>query len=688
METIKINLGSPTHGLSPLNIRSITERNGELEIVLRNWDCYTINPGDNLTIERQVARDDGTYLILSETVNITREDENHVLYGNPIVSSHIPIDRSSTTLKEISIDGTDYCIIDLHETHHLFQQDLSLNAGQELYFKDADGNVLGTFSDFSIPLKRNDRTADIDDCLSFVGKEKTCGKKFPYVYTYQYSFLPEKISETALIIKSFKQDILNQAVYIEPKYNSFYYYYINVDEEGNPSEFDDYGEPVRHCILYGDPWWYELSHSEKNDLKYENIGLTKTSVFKNDAFWNIGLGIGNSANETDLGKEDTFGLNLIQETEEKLIPTVVDMERVKYSPVIFQDGKYSDATGITFSFHFRQRKRQENKTKVYEDGWYIDNDNSSAIWWNGCPETEATEFAEDSALMQWMETNVYQSDGLGYLNFTDDDVFFQKKKISQTFARLSFYTSKDPIEQKLLYYSTIFLDSGVLYGKYIKNLLTYDNESVLSDYQGIDSVKILFANMANSGLDTKLAVTNEYDRVSSSEGFNLYLFADDAPAYLQEYEEVQELPSDESAEIDKIYRVIGAKDGIIISSDRSYESIAQTAEELDFLIPHLIDGKWEWEVKKGSKTIYMKVEFNHAGNGKTIPFVQWPKDNNGNYVGLTVSNYFDSVYIPVRIAYLNNRYVYMIPDCENTDDIIQFGLFEPKLDVESADNYE
>ena len=120
-----------------------------------------------------------------------------------------------------------------------------------------------------------------------------------------------------------------------------------------------------------------------------------------------------------------------------------------------------------------------------------------------------------------------------------------------------------------------------------------------------------------SRVDTKIVLTNEYDRTKSSEGFNIYLFSEDRNLNLE----------------------------------------------------------------NGEKTIYMKVEFNHAGNGKTIPMIMWPKDENGNYTALTIDNFIENLYIPIKLTYINGKYVYYIPNAKNNDNgNIDLILFEPKLD--------
>jgi hypothetical protein len=291
---------------------------------------------------------------------------------------------------------------------------------------------------------------------------------------------------------------------------------------------------------------------------------------------------------------------------------------------------------MTMSFHFRERhkisgeteqeelflrKRDTNLTSgnVYSDGWYINPDSGDTIWWNGMEYSESA--FSNTVFSDFIGASGETSDLLGYLNFTDNDVYYRKKKVSQSFVRLTFYTSPDPVEQKLLYYSTIFIDATTLYGKYVKQLLYMEENGLFNPKKNM-GVNLNAAAVLCSGgtrIDTKMVITNEFDRTKSSEGFNLYLFAEDK----------------------------------------------------------------NFNLENGEKTIYMKVEFNHAGNGKTIPMIMWPKDEGGNYVPLTIDNFIESLYIPIKLTYINDRYVYYIPDAyKNENGDISLVLFEPKVDYE------
>jgi hypothetical protein len=274
------------------------------------------------------------------------------------------------------------------------------------------------------------------------------------------------------------------------------------------------------------------------------------------------------------------------------------------------------ASEISFYLHFIKRAEIPDSERltantvftsgnVYYDTWHIDAETKENTWWNDFDYSGDTFSAE--TFTSFYETNGKKSDLIGYLNFTDDDIYYRKKKVSQSFLRLSYYTSKDPYTQKLLYYSTIFLNDAELYSKYLKKIQNVNN----------DKKTFVILQSGDTRVDSKITVTNEYDRTKSSEGFNIYLFAEDE----------------------------------------------------------------NFNLENGEKTIYMKVEFNHAGNGKTIPLIMWPKNEEGIFCPLTTENFFDALYIPIKIFYINGRYMYSVIGAENDNGTIELILFEPKLDM-------
>ena len=96
----------------------------------------------------------------------------------------------------------------------------------------------------------------------------------------------------------------------------------------------------------------------------------------------------------------------------------------------------------------------------------------------------------------------------------------------------------------------------------------------------------------------------------------------------------------------------------------------------------------KWKIKI---SIYMKIEFNHAGYGRTIPMM-YPIDKSGNILSFSSDNFpksfngdwkacNESMYIPVRIKYdsINNDFIYYFPYCTRNNNKLVFNLYEPRL---------
>jgi hypothetical protein len=682
METIQMNLTSPVYGYKALNVTEMTECNGELLISLSGKECYDIYQNQQLMFKRYIYENDRQYKVLTEYVTVLNEDENHVLHTTMIPNRKVELYKNITHISGNTEEGEKYefFIIKCRKGHNLFPQDIIASfeeqenddeekkpkAVQEIVIKDYEDNELIICSAITIPLKYFDRATTSADCITFVESAETCGHDYRKIDFYKYDFLPDKVSRDKIIISGVTYDeimsIAGKMSYFETKFNPFYYYEIETNENGEPNEFNQYNEPYKHCYFYKDLWWKDIDDKQKerwgdddaeepqaddilDNKKYVNSGNTRSELGVNNAFWNVSVGMATPMNETTLGSSDNFGTSFVKDIEESLIPEIIDMERVKYAPMVWSSGDVlSVATSITLNFHFRQRyeikgKDDEEDKKlrlqntpfssgnVYYDEWYIHPESADTIWWNGVASGESA-FTKIN-FSEFINESGETSDLLGYLNFTDNDVYYRKKKVSQSFVRLTFYNSKDPIEQKLLYYSTVFLDGTILYGKYVRQLLfNEDNDIDTSDFNQNAVIVFCSANTVSARVDTQMVITNEYDRTKSAEGFNLYLFAEDA--------------------------TFG-------------------------------------EDENSAKTIYMKVEFNHAGNGKTIPMIMWPKSGD-TYVPLTINNFIENLYIPIKITYINDKYVYYIPNAyKNENGNISLVLFEPKLDFdeeEGKDNGE
>lgn len=599
MDSIKLNLRTPLHSIGEIFFSSATINLDENISILFNKkdDMFDLSKGESLAFKRYVYNKDSVNFITKLVDIIDMDIDNKTMVLSQPVNDLIRIKNiySANTI------GEDFRIIELESPHHIFLQDVSF---QKIIFYDSGREIVGNEKGYGVKIvfKRQDVEITSADCITNTYNEVECNDCENDTIVNEYEYCPEQFSNTSIIVK--KDDIPEGAIYVSLKYTPFYY----VDENNN-------------VCFWKDSIWETYSGMTDNCIKYINKGNSRVVLGKNDAFWRTSLGISLDANDNTLGSDDTFENQFVEDLKESLIPDFIDMERYKYSPYIKNEEKI--ATAITLNFHFRKRKeieddkRGENTTftsgNVYYDKWYVNPDEDEITWWNGFNYNASTFSAND--FKKFYNNSGATSDLIGYLNFTDNDVYFRKKKVSQTFIRLLFYNSMDPVEQKLLYYSTVFLDGGILYGKYLKQL-NDSNSGKLSLNNKNENCKVVLTRDGDNPVDTRLVITNEFDRTKSAEGFNLYLFAEDH---------------------------------------------------------NLID-------ENGEKTIYMRVEFNHAGNGKTIPMIMWPKRNNV-FVPLTTENFIESLYIPVKISYINGRYVYYIPTANTNDGNIELILFEPKLDM-------
>lgn len=283
--------------------------------------------------------------------------------------------------------------------------------------------------------------------------------------------------------------------------------------------------------------------------------------------------------QINLLKEDTIG-NYVKEAKNRSINNVTDMEKDVYHPVIInEDGSYENVFKIKFNLHFRRHigENWTTETESFWNGVVIDDDGILDFDDKFFSYTKRDDIDNDYS---------QQSDLLGCLNFTTNDVRYQKNKLKKSFLRLSFYDSMIMGNQNLLAYSTIFLDSGSYFNKYIKHIedkpykqIVYSDDVILplkdDDENNIyshDLIGIRVNREPENGLvsdkpddieeyrlSSQVIVTDKYNSDSSSEGFYLYLWKDILPIMENEVKDTQD--------------------------------------------------------------IYLKIEFNHAGYGRTIPFM-------------------------------------------------------------------
>lgn len=379
-------------------------------------------------------------------------------------------------------------------------------------------------------------------------------------------------------------------------------------------------EPGDQVIFATNPFYHTLNNGR---IVFFNCDGESVSILRDSAFMNLGLTFEQDYDAKRMFQEYQVNELFVKKVKDSIIPDFIDLEKVKYAPAFIDSSTTPTmtylATGLTFNLHFRTRVQGVNKY-TFEDVWHLNDETET---WNGNGPNETVNFSD----LYENPDFVNSSNLIGFLGFTDDDIYNQKNRVKQSFLRLSFYDSIDPLTQNLLYYSTIFLDSGDLFGKYVKRKAWLEENN--EDYDHLED-PVVWSPTANtdtcSAVTCQLMVNDEYDMTRSGEGFNLYLFRQDAP------------------------------------------------------------------IENDVQTIYMKVEFNHAGIGRTVPLIYWPKEDN-KPKKLTIENYLETLYIPIKITLGEKGYVYSFPYAATNrnngivweNDRLVFNLFEPMIETEKVE---
>ena len=592
METIKISLAKPMYSLSDLDINwgECEEKDGVLKLALNNAGAVSIFPDDTILFRRSGTIESqhrfgtdgvGIVPIKDRIKEIIVEQEVRVISVIDDKTFEVEAPKKAALLCTACKynDKLKKYVVNCNVEDTIFYQDVEMaqekgnpikavydgsESGSSVYATNRAIETIGIASSYTKYTK-----ASTEDCGG--------NQEVPY----DYFFIPVREARTVFLCD--KEISANTVVSFNQ--NDFYF----TDNNGS-------------CV----PW---------TDDRFSPNGMPQTeiSVFKRTNYWNVPIGFVQNTDYIHLYQEERNNMSFVEKIKKSVIPPVINMERVKYAPII-RDGEEGEeisiVCGITFNLHFRER----------DDNWNIVKNRN----WCTCNPTAIK------------DKNFEKSDSLYYLGFNDSDAQYQKMKLKKSFIRLSFYSSNDPLSQSLLYYSTIFLDSGYLFGQFNKKRTELIGKGKI--WSPNEAPKYVLSAASENGsdirIDSQITIHNEFDTTKSSEGFNLYLFADDC--------EIVDIVDDDV---------------------------------------------------KDYRTIYMKVEFNHAGYGKTIPFIVWP-----NKVGdddLTIDKYFESVYIPLRIQHINDKYYYYFDvddkshplwpyvQCDKDAKSIIFNLFEPKLKKES-----
>lgn len=363
--------------------------------------------------------------------------------------------------------------------------------------------------------------------------------------------------------------------------------------------------------------------------------------------------------DIDLMKE-TWINDYVIDSKKKCINPIVDMEKDIYYPVFPHTnakGDYEYVNKIVFNLHFREHTGEN---------WLVE---SNSLW-NGLINDGTIKFNDDFFNLSTNEGKSQQSDLLTYLNFTDSDVRYQKNKLKKSFLRLLFYDSDNPANQNLLMYSTIFMKSGEYFNKFIKYFEEIPYKSLVINNDGdIEVIKNLKGVRVNREPDGTLIMSKTV-------------------------EEIEEKRLSSQFVVEDKYHSEGSSEGFYI-----------------YLWRNILDGLMTEEEKRKGLTLYMKVEFNHAGYGRAVPFMMpyWDKkkwkskegikrfdeivndwnNKNGTDGQYGARQYSKFSYIKLNIKYDENKgnYIYCLSDeyygkssTEKTDDnSLIINLYEANM---------
>lgn len=281
---------------------------------------------------------------------------------------------------------------------------------------------------------------------------------------------------------------------------------------------------------------FKVSNAPTSTDDYYDV-LGNLSLYATRGYVNIPISLHNSQ-ENGLLISDARQSDFCKVTTEPLVNEIVDMERDVYIPCSGNNlnggvnAKFTDIDEIVFNLHFRTRDL--TSWKVYEEGSY--SNTNMCNWFVTDYEPYKNYASNEAKRKQLLES----SDLLGLLGFYNNDVYYQKKKLSSSFLRLTYYDTIDPKTQSLLCMNTVFMDTHPLYKKYVDNMrngqfigmtplaneASSSKTSTVMCESGTDVTHLCINETAetNSRLSSRFTVKSKHDECDSSEGFYLYIF--------------------------------------------------------------------------------------------------------------------------------------------------------------------
>lgn len=479
---------------------------------------------------------------------------------------------------------------------------------------------------------------------------------------------------------------------------------------------------------------YYASTIEDSMLWYYNVKYNPIIIVANGHIsipLNLDVNMANNTLQDDIVNDQFYRVE-----KEKAINGIVDMEKDVYIPKFIsgyydndgivhaygeQDARmYSGSSTIfnpiyeiNLNFHFRTRDLTTWKVNEgYDDAESL---SSSTDNWFVTDFHPYKEMIEDQGRGNELMNS---SDLMGLLYFTYDDIFYQKSKVAKSFARLLLYDSTDPQTQSLMDMSTVFVDEHSLYKKLIDN--SRKNINIFGNVEGVDKQYVNRQGQGNNNptdnakptVAYKITVKSEYlgQNRCVKQGDTTICPEDTINAYTEAPNKWSGVTLDESHRL---------------SSRLTIKNKYQTDTSSEGFYHYIFR---EYSEDLHPKPLYMKIEFNHAGIGKTIPMLvpmRWgsselnddkdPTDyknlkeyplsaltlgNNDDVEelkkGIPLSYLYAQSYIPFYAVYdfINKEYAYVIDERYLTEDnksalhnegILNIDLFEMKIMNEVED---
>lgn len=628
------------------NINALSD--SEVELELSSVACYDYYKDEN-KVEARIEYNTNVNLYVGEEIGVTntieRNDEIEGTYMVP-VSEKYEIAQSDSIFKTFSLIVDKYQPLILNNISLIVEDNvlyIHFVFDEWHYFRSWDTHGIEFMIDFQ------------ETTITFTGCEYISDTELRWRYDSTFNGIDD------FMCVVFRNDSYRFVGLVDAS-GEEHEDYVLVDAIPESACFTD----EMYLKIYVTPLGckkYELYEKECNDgsvsglnpyrlnFKFKDVNLLDVYVTVPLASVNFPLSL-ETGNDTY--QEQNIYENFVFQNVNESKNGFVEMEKLVYHPVFKletdnENGQqYKSASKIKFNLHFRERD---------ENGWVVKPDGM----WNGILKNQYGQYVQmgDVNMPNAIKYFSYvgnidkgsQSDLLSYLGFNDSDVKYQKSKLKKSFLRLSFYDSTNRANQNLLGYSTIFMNTGLLFtkmmtganrkGRYVLSGETlntkYDNAKVNTepcfvDYTGIDVEEI-----ENFRLSSQLVVSNRLSDLPS-EGFYFYLWADN--------------------------------DNGAIPSD-----------------------------------VYMRVEFNHAGYGRVIPLTMPFSDDENKKSIYTMEDICDiwtdggwGIRTNEKYSYIHFKYVYdtiskrhvyyLDPDtygynlARGSDyDILELNLYEPKITI-------